>query len=75
MTTTVEQLLELGPDASKKDRMAILKKCIEAFNAMDAGMGFIETNEREDICEEVEAIVHACGLGTYKDLADRWREW
>ncbi len=54
--------------------MAILKQCIESFNNLDAEMDFIETVEREDICEEFEAIVHACGLGAYTDLADRWRD-
>jgi hypothetical protein len=38
-------------------------------------MQFIETTLREDICEEFEAIVPACGLGGYKDLADKWRNW
>jgi hypothetical protein len=42
---------------------------------LDAEKRFIETVEREDICDEFEAIVHACGLGNYKDLADRWRDW
>ena len=55
--------------------MAVLQECIEAFNALDAELHFIETGEREDICEEFEAIVHACGLGGHEDLADRWREW
>jgi hypothetical protein len=75
MTNTVNELLELGRNTSESERMAILQHCIESFNALDAEMRFIETIEREDICEEFEAIVHACGLGAHKDLADRWREW
>jgi hypothetical protein len=75
MTDTVEELLKLRSRASGKQRMAILQRCIESFNALDAEMQFIETIERDDICEEFEAIVHACGLGAHKDLADRWREW
>ncbi len=55
--------------------MAILQDCIESFNELDAEMRFIETIEREDICEEFEAIVHACRLGNYEDLASRWRDW
>jgi len=69
------RLLKLGPRASEKKRMAVLQHCIESFNELDAEMQFIETIEREDICAEFEAIVHACGLGHCKGLADRWREW
>jgi hypothetical protein len=75
MSETVEELLKLGPAAAKRQRMAILQQCIESFNQLDTDMQFIETVEREDICEEFEAIVHACGLGTHKDLADKWRDW
>lgn len=75
MTNTVEELLKLGPRASEKERIAVLQWCIESFNELDAEMQFIETVEREDICEEYEAIVNACGLGRHKELADRWRDW
>ena len=76
MGHTIERLLELGSAASETERLAILQRCIESFNELGAEFGnFIETDEREDICEEFEAIVHACGLGACKDLADRWREW
>jgi hypothetical protein len=75
MTNTVEELLKLGPHASKQERMAVLQQCIESFNELHAKMRFIATVEREDICEEFEALVHACGLGDHQDLAERWREW
>jgi hypothetical protein len=75
MSDTVEQLIGLGPTAPERERMAVLRECIEAFNRLDADTHFIETVEREDICEEFEAIVHACGLGKHEDLADEWREW
>jgi hypothetical protein len=76
MTRTIDQLLDLGSDASEEERLAIPRRCIESFNELDTEIGgFIETDEREDICEEFEAIVHACGLGSHEDLADRWREW
>jgi hypothetical protein len=75
MTNTVEELLELGPHAHEKERMAILQRCIESFNEQDTETHFIETIEREDICEEFETIVHACGLGAHKDLEDKWRDW
>lgn len=75
MVTTVRSLIELGESASEEERKAVLRLCIETFNKLDAKLRFIETVEREDICEEFEAIVHACGLGRYENLADEWREW
>ncbi len=76
MKHTIEQLLELGLDAPEEERLAILQRRIESFNELNAQFGrFIETQEREDICEEFEAIVHAGGLGSYENLGDRWREW
>lgn len=75
MEQTVRELLNLGTDPSERDRMAVLQRCIESFNELDAQLHFIETVEREDICEEFEALVHACGLGRYQHLADEWRDW
>jgi hypothetical protein len=75
MASTVRRLIELGESASEDERKAVLQACIESFNELDAKLKFIATIEREDICEEFEAIVHACGLGRYENLADEWRDW
>jgi hypothetical protein len=75
MATTVRGLIDVGGSATKEQRSAILQSCIESFNRLDEELHFIETVEREDICDEFEVIVHACGLGNHENLADRWREW
>jgi hypothetical protein len=75
MADTVARLVKIGRDSPEADRLAILQQCIESFNTLDAKTQFIDTIEREDICEQFEVIVHACGLGHHKDLADEWREW
>lgn len=75
MKETVRRLLELGPSPGEEERIAILKWCIESFNDLDEKQQFIETIEREDICEEFDLIVHVCGLGHRENLADEWREW
>lgn len=73
---TVDALIRLGPEAKREEVLAILQACIERFNSLDATMGhFIETVEREILCEEFEEIAHAAGLGESEDLADKWREW
>lgn len=75
MVDTVQTLIALGKSASESDRLNVLQSCIESFNALDEKLEFIETVEREDICHEFEAIVHACGLGSHENLADEWRDW
>ncbi len=76
MEETVQALLVLGNEATEQARLAVLQVCIERFNTLDEELdNFIETGAREDICEEFEALVHACGLGTHQDLADEWRDW
>ncbi|WP_425397204.1 hypothetical protein [Aeoliella sp.] len=76
MQETVEQLIELGTAATESARLAVLQECIERFNRLDEELDhFVLTIEREDICEEFEMLVHACGLGAHEDLADEWRDW
>jgi hypothetical protein len=76
LRNAVDSLVELGPAATKQKKLAILQQCIESINNLDEKLDhFIETQEREDICEEFDAIVHAAGLGKLKNLADRWRDW
>lgn len=75
MTETVRELVELGASPNQAKQIAILRSCIESFNELDANHKFIETGARDDICEEFEAIAHACGLGQRENLADEWREW
>ena len=73
---TIDAVIDLGPDASDESILDKLKWCIISLNNLDADHdGFIETEEREDLCAEFEEIVHASGLGHYKDLVDEWREW
>jgi hypothetical protein len=75
MIETVERLIELGSHSTVKERKYLLKECIESFNELDSEIHFIETDEREDLCHEFEAIVHACGLGSRTELMDKWRKW
>lgn len=75
MSSTVEALLSLDENAPDLKKISFLQECIERFNIANEKSRFIETVEREDICEEFELIVYASGLEKYKDLADKWRDW
>jgi hypothetical protein len=69
-------LTTLGKRAPVAARKAVLQKCIESFNELDEQNDhFIDTDAREDICEEFYLMVNACGLGKYTELADEWRDW
>jgi hypothetical protein len=72
---TVNELLALGVRSRRKSKIAVLQKCIEAFNTLNETLDFIETSERDDLCEEFKLIVHACGLHKAEDIADAWRNW
>lgn len=54
-------------------KLKIMKACIEQFNDLDSQCAFIETIEREEICEAFAQLARIVGLE--EDLADRWREW
>lgn len=76
MKTAVKELVLLGLRAPAATKKAVLKECIEAFNDLDEELdNFIETAVREDICDEFELLVHACGLEKNQNMADEWRDW
>ncbi len=76
MKELTKKLLHLGPTADESERLSALRECIEAFNAIDADMDhFIETEEREDIYSEVEAVAHASGIASHISKIDDWRDW
>lgn len=70
-----KELASLGEKPSLKARLEVLRTCIEGFNALDEKHGFIGTAEREEICDDFDLLVNACGLKNRSNLADDWREW
>jgi len=52
------------------------KKAVKALNKFDRlNDHFIETVEREDICELFEEILHAAKAPDLLDVVEDWREW
>jgi hypothetical protein len=73
---SARRLKEMGPHARRTSKRKVLRECIEAFNALDeANDHFIETEEREAICEQFYALATLAGLSDEPELADEWREW
>jgi hypothetical protein len=53
-----------------------LKQCIEEINHLDSQEGwFIETIEREDLCEVLEEILNAAKFPGLVKRVDEWRDW
>jgi hypothetical protein len=72
----IDALIALGPRPTKRAVAAAVRRCVEQLNSLDEQYdGFIETGEREELCREIDKIVHAAGLRNAKGMADRWREW
>jgi hypothetical protein len=76
MQETATKLEALGPNPDREQARAILGECILAFNDLDeANDHWIETIEREDICEHFYELAHLAGFDDEPELADEWREW
>jgi hypothetical protein len=70
---TVTSLIALGARPSKASVLKKLRKMIEAFNQLQKEYEFIETSERDDICEHLgEALLV---LGLKEDPALLFEEW
>jgi hypothetical protein len=68
----IDDLLVLGSDPSEEATRAAVDECVRRFNALDDG--WICTQEREDIYEQVGRVVDACGFEFDEDWMGE-REW
>ena len=74
-------LTALGELASEEEKLATFQTAVEALNSLDSEIGsFIETDEREDLCELFNKIACAVGLevskyGNGEGPASEWRDW
>ena len=80
--TLIADLISLGPDAPEADKLAKFETAVIALNHLDDELdnGFIETGEREDLCELCNSICTAAGMdptkyGDGEGPASEWREW
>lgn len=73
---TTQKLIALGPSRTEKQVAKAIHECIERLNKLDRKFGyFICTEEREDLCEAISQLVHACGFEELGEIADQWRNW
>jgi hypothetical protein len=69
-------LQSLGSKPKKPQVRAVLKACVEWFNAKDIEFGeVIETEEREDICAVLEELAFVARQRSLVDEIEGWRNW
>jgi hypothetical protein len=74
--SAVLELQSLGSKPKKPQVRAVLKACIEWFNAKDIEFGgVIETEEREDICAVLEELAFVARQRTLVYEIEGWRRW
>jgi len=77
----IADLKTLPKDATAEDKVLLFKYAVLATNTMDRRIeGFIETGEREELCELMDQISIAAGLeptefADGEGIASEWREW
>ena len=78
----IDGLINLGENAPEPEKVKLFETNILALNALNDEFEscFIETTEREDLCELIDIVTEAAGLdpSDYADgdgLSDVWRDW
>jgi hypothetical protein len=73
---TTLDLKALGSTPGEAQVRAILKACVEWFNAKNVQAGdVIETEEREDICDVLYRLAVVAGHPSLIEETDHWRKW
>lgn len=72
----IDELISLGDNANEKDIMDCVKKVVIKFNDFNEKYDYyIETMEREDLCEFIIKAAQIAGLETDEDITEEWREF
>lgn len=72
----VNGLIALKGDKSEEKIMELVEKVVVEFNILnDKYDYYIETLEREDLCDFIMEAAQTAGLETDEDITEEWREW
>ncbi|KNF08186.1 hypothetical protein CLPU_9c00820 [Gottschalkia purinilytica] len=76
LDTYSNNLKKLGDNPSQKDIMKCVEKVVKDFNKLDEEEDyFIETMEREELCDSIHKLAKLTGLEIDEDITEEWREW
>ncbi|MFC7371483.1 hypothetical protein ACFQPF_07330 [Fictibacillus iocasae] len=72
----ISTLQKLGSGAEEDDILEAVEKVVTQLNELNEGYDhYIETSEREDLCEFIQTAAELAGLETDEDVTEEWREW
>ncbi len=71
----VDNLILLGEKPDEKDIFECIKAVVLRFNELDEEYFFIETIEREELCDFISKAALLAGLTIDGDVTEEWREW
>ncbi|MEW4210146.1 hypothetical protein Q0O85_16480 [Priestia megaterium] len=61
---------------SEQDILEYVQEIVIGLNELNEQFDyFIETLEREELCEFIVKAANAAGLETEEDITEEWREW
>jgi hypothetical protein len=72
----INNLKRLGVKPKKKEIMKFVKDIVISLNKLNEKYDyFIETLEREELCEFIMEAASLAGLDSDEDITEEWREW
>ncbi|MDA2736353.1 hypothetical protein PDQ75_14465 [Bacillus cereus group sp. Bc015] len=76
LDTYINNLQQLGGNPTEVEVMRVVKGVVIKLNELNIEHNhFIETMEREDLYEFIDAAAQIAGLESEEDITEEWREW
>ncbi|PDY24426.1 hypothetical protein COM83_08330 [Bacillus cereus] len=76
LDTYINHLEQLGENPTEVEVMQVVKEVVIKLNELNIEHDlFIETMEREDLYEFIDAAARIAGLESEEDITEEWREW
>lgn len=70
------ELAALVQPATEATALPVVERVVRRFNALNDEFGsFVETLEREELCEYIETALATAGVQVDGDVTLQWREW
>lgn len=72
----INNLKNLGDQQNEENILMCVEEVVIKLNELnDKYDYFIETMEREELCEFIINASHTAGLESEEDITEEWREW
>ncbi|MGE1114657.1 hypothetical protein ACQJ0K_23170 [Priestia megaterium] len=76
LDTYMNRLKDSVDKMSEQDILEYVKEVVIGLNELNEQFDyFIETLEREELCDFIIKAANAAGLETEEDITEEWREW